>query len=111
MKKSLDILDSFFLKDRKFIAGNDGLYLQTLSITLSLFAGDEISIADILCLSEITQYWLADTDLQERGSNIKRWVEDCRQVLNPHFDKVNKELYEIRKAGIYKATFDFDNLI
>ena len=106
MKKSLDALNSFFLKGRKFIAGNDNIlkaYRLQLHFTV---AGDEISIADILCLSEITQYWLADTDLQERGANIKRWVEDCRQVLNPHFDKVNKEVYEIREAGTFKTTFD-----
>ena len=69
-------------------------------------AGDEISIADLLCLSEITQYWMTDNDLQEHGANIKRWVEDCRQALNPHFDNINKALYNVRKAGTYKTTFD-----
>ena len=75
-------------------------------MTLWYTAGDEISIADLLCLSEITQYWLADTDLQDRGTNIKRWVEDCRRALNPHFDKINKVVYDVREAGTYKTTFD-----
>ncbi|XP_065885463.1 glutathione S-transferase theta-1-like [Dysidea avara] len=88
LKKSLDIIDSHFLKDSKFIVG------------------DKISIADLLCLSEITQYWIADFNPEDRGTNVKRWVEDCSKVLNPHFDKINQVVYDCRKDGTFKTSFN-----
>ena len=71
-----------------------------------IHAGEEISIADLMCLCQITQYWISDFNLEDHGANVKRWVEDCQKTLNPHFDKVHQVVYDCRKAGTFKTTYD-----
>ena len=71
-----------------------------------IHTGEEISIADLMCLCQITQYWISDFNLEDHGANVKRWVEDCRKALNPHFDKVHQVVYDCRKAGTFKTTYD-----
>ena len=85
----------------------NNLCIYTLIIYYSLFClGEEISIADLMCLCQITQYWICDFALEEYAPNVKRWVEDCKQALNPQFDTVHEVVYECRKAGTFKTTFN-----
>ena len=69
-------------------------------------SGEEISIADLMCLCQITQYWISDFAIEDHAPNVKRWIEDCKQALNPHFDAVHEVVYDCRKAGTFKATYN-----
>lgn len=86
--KSLDVIESFFLKDKKFVAG------------------DQISIADLAFLGEVTQYWVADCEIYKGRKNMERWMEECQKVLAPHFEPIFEKVYEIRKAGTYHYPID-----
>ena len=88
LKASLDIIENYFLKDKKFIAG------------------DEISIADLEFISEVTQYWISNNDIYKGRPNMERWVNECRKVLAPHFDAAHERVYELRTAGTYHYTID-----
>ena len=83
MKKSLNVIENYFLKNQKFVAG------------------DEISIADLLFLCEVTQYWIAQTNLCEGRPNMTRWLGDCQKVLASHFDELHKAVYEVRDRKTY----------
>ena len=86
--KSLDIIESYFLKDKKFVTG------------------DEMSIADLSFLGEVTQYWIADCDIYKGRPNIERWMAECQKVLAPHFDPPCDKVYELRKAGTFRYPID-----
>ena len=88
MKQSLDIVEGYFLKNNKFVAG------------------DEISIADLLFVCELTQYWSGSINPCEGRPNMTRWIAECQGILNPHFDEVHKEIYETRDSKIYSAILD-----
>ncbi len=88
LKQALDIVENYFLKDRKFVAG------------------DEISIADLQFIGETTQYWMSGNDLTQGRPNMQRWVQDVRDFLGPHFEKVYEPVYQIQKAGTYTANMD-----
>ena len=76
------------MKDRKFIAG------------------DEISIADLEFLGEVTQYWIADCDIYKGRPNMERWMEECQKVLGAQWEPVFDRVYEVRKAGTYHYPID-----
>lgn len=86
--KALDLMDSYFLKDKDFVVGS------------------EISIADLAFLGEVTQYWVANCDIYKGRPNIERWMERCQKVLAPHFEPIFDKVYEIRKAGTYHYPID-----
>ena len=88
LRNSLDIIENYFLKDKKFIAG------------------DEISIADLQFIGETTQYWIANCDIYKGRPNMERWMEECQKVLAPHFDSITQKVYELRKAGTYHYPID-----
>lgn len=88
LRASLDIIESYFLKDKKFIAG------------------DEISIADLQFVGEVTQYWVADCDIYKGRPNMERWMEDCQKVLAPQFDSIFDTVRELRTAGTYRYHMD-----
>ena len=89
LKKSLDIVENYFLKDGKFIGGMD-----------------EISIADVEFIGEVTQYWIADYDIYKGRPNMERWMAEVQKVLAPHFDQVYQPIYEIRRAGTLSGKLD-----
>nr|QSX72302.1 glutathione S-transferase theta-like 2 [Halisarca dujardinii] len=84
--KAVNILDEFFLKDTKFISS------------------DEISVADLQALCEITQYWMIGQHLEADHPNIERWIKDCQAELSPHFDKVHKWVYYARDSNFFGDT-------
>ena len=88
LEKSKNILESYFLKDHKFIHGN------------------EISIADIQALCEFTQFWLAGVDPCKDRPRLTQWMADCQKELQPHFDEVHKAVYDAREKGIFKGKLD-----
>ena len=85
LKKSKKMMETYFLKDNKFIAGN------------------EISIADLQAVCEFTQFWVAGVDPATDHPKIARWMTDVQATLQPHFDEVHKMIYFARDQGIFKA--------
>ncbi len=88
LKKSLDIIENYFLKDRNYVAG------------------DEMSIADLQFIGEATQYWMSGNELSQGRPNMERWVAEVRKALAPHFDKVYKPIYSIQKSGTFTYKMD-----
>ena len=85
LKKSKRMMENYFLKDSKFIAGND------------------ISIADLQAVCEFTQFWMVGVDPAEGYPRIGQWVMDVQTYLQPHFDEVHMMVYMARDRGIFKA--------
>ena len=81
--KGLDTLNEHILRENKFIIG------------------DEMSIADLQALSEITQFWMVRKDAYKGYPNVERWVADCTKALQPHLDKVYCDVYRSRDEGIF----------
>ena len=88
LKSALDFTENSLLKGKKFIGG------------------DNISIADLQYLGEITQYWISHNDIYKGRPNMERWMEDCRSALAPHFEKVFFKLWAVQAAGHLKAEID-----
>ena len=85
LKKSKNMLQSYFLKDHNFIHS------------------DKISIADIQAVCEFTQFWMAEVDPFEDRPRLAQWIADCQKELQPHFDEVHSMLYVARDKGIFKG--------
>ncbi len=88
LKSALDFTESRLLNGRKFIGG------------------DNISIADLQYLGEITQYWISHNDIYKGRPNMERWMEDCQRVLAPHFEEVYSKLRTVKASGHLKAEID-----
>ena len=85
LQKSKKMLESYFLKDHKFIHS------------------DEISIADLQAVCEFSQFWVAGVDPFEDRPRLAQWMKDCQEELQPHFDEVHKMVYYARDKGIFKG--------
>ena len=85
LKRSLQLLETYFLKNHKFISG------------------DEISIADLQAMCELTQYAIADVDPCRARPRLAQWMSDCQSALQPHFDEVHKMVYVTRDQGMFKG--------
>ena len=82
---SIDRLENYFLKDTKYICS------------------DEITVADLQAICELTQYWMVGEHLEAGHPNIERWLKDCQKELNPHFDEVHKWVYFARDKDFFGA--------
>ena len=85
-KKSLKILNGYFLKDTKFILSS------------------EISIADLQAVCELSQMWMVGEPLEAEYPNMERWVADCKDQLGTHFDAVHKFVYYARDSNFYGSS-------
>lgn len=83
--KSKKTLESYFLKDRKYICGN------------------EISIADLQAVCELTQFWVTGVDPCEDTPVLAQWMKNVQDILQPHFDEVHDMVYMVRDRGIFKG--------
>ena len=71
-KKSKDMIENYFLKDKKFIGG------------------DEISIADLQAVCEFTQFWMVHIDPGEGYPHIAQWIKDVQAAVGQEvFDEVH----------------------
>ena len=85
-KKALSTLDSHYLNNTKFISSN------------------EISIADLQAICELTQYWMIGEPMETGFPNIARWMKDCQAELKPHFDDVHKYVYFARDSNFFNSS-------
>ena len=80
LKKALAKLNDYFLKDSKFICG------------------EEISVADLQALCELTESWVVEIKHEDGYPNLKRWVADCQKELGETFEEVYQAVYQIRDS-------------
>ena len=79
-------MENYFLKDRKFIGG------------------DEISIADVQAMTEFTQFWMMHIDPAEGYPRIGQWMKDVKAAVgDPTFDKVHQFVYAMRDQNVFQA--------
>ncbi|XP_022085783.1 glutathione S-transferase theta-3-like isoform X2 [Acanthaster planci] len=75
--KALGIIEKVFLGDKKYVAS------------------DEISIADICCLSGLMQVLaVTRTDMLAKHPNLAAWKERVEEQLRPDYDEVFTYLFE-----------------
>ncbi|XP_071945455.1 glutathione S-transferase theta-1-like [Antedon mediterranea] len=81
MNKTLTEIEDVFLKDRKYLCGN------------------EITIADIMGVSEVLQVSGSGRDPAEGHPKLGAWIDRVQTQLNPEFDDVFKILFKIRNKS------------
>jgi len=81
---SNEMMENHFLKDTKFISS------------------DSISIADLQAICEYTQFWITNHDPLSDSPRLSQWRDDCKALLQPHFDDSHKMIYMARDKGIFK---------
>ncbi|XP_780057.1 glutathione S-transferase theta-1 [Strongylocentrotus purpuratus] len=80
LTKQLDKLETAFLRD------NDWL------------AGDDISVADMLAVPEMMQNTINGRDVTEGRPKLKAYVDRVKNRLNPVFDEVHEVVYAWRDS-------------
>ena len=78
LEKTLDHLESYFLKERNYLCG------------------DDMTLADLLCICELQQPLAAGHDIYARRPLLKQWMERVRERLQPHFDDASKMVYKLQ---------------
>ena len=66
-------------------------------------AGDEISIADLKPLCELTQLWMSDIKPYVAGSRVEPVDQWMIKKLQQHFDKAHKKVTAAIKQGVFKS--------
>lgn len=70
----MDSFESFFLKDNKFIAG------------------DEISIADLMAIGELLAVDCVGIYVGKGRPKVEAWHKRCKEFLGSHYDAAHKVL-------------------
>ena len=83
LQSTLDMMEKHFLKETKFISSA------------------EISIADLLAVCELTQFWMTDEDVIGDRPKITQWMSDVRSAMSPHFDEVHKMIHHHKEEGTF----------
>ncbi|CAO2819899.1 unnamed protein product [Amaranthus hypochondriacus] len=64
-----------------------------------LLGNHQPSIADISIVSEIMQLYMLGEEERKRMmgpyKKVQQWIEDVKEVTNPHFDEVHQCLYDL----------------
>jgi len=90
LEKVLDQMESFFLKDRPYVAGR------------------QISIADILAICEVIQIAAFNYDVRKSRPKLSAWMDRVTAQLQPHFDDITKTIYDI--AAKFTDRVDFSKV-
>ena len=78
LEKTLDYLESYFLRDRHYLCGND------------------MTLADLLCICELQQPVASGHNIYAQRPVLKQWMERVRERLHPHFDEASKMIYKLQ---------------
>lgn len=76
LKSTLDIFEKCFLKDHKFIAG------------------DEISIADLLAIGEFIAPDIIGVYVGKGRPKVEAWHNNIKKALGATYDKTHEGLYQ-----------------
>ena len=91
LKGSLELFQSYFLSE-------EGPFM----------VGSDISIADIQCLCELTQFWMCGVAVEDSFPRIKAWMKACQDCLGEAFKKAHATAYEMAESGKFKQELKFD---
>jgi glutathione S-transferase len=80
----LEQIDTIWLKDRPFMAG------------------DEVSIADLLAVTELEQPGMAGFDVRKGHPKIIEYMDRVRDRLNPHYDEAHDIVRKAEKRLVGK---------
>jgi len=80
LAKVLDQIEQIWLKDRLYVAGKD------------------LSIADLLAVTELEQPGMADLDVREGRPILTEYMNRVRERLQPHYDDAHVFVGKVRKA-------------
>lgn len=80
LENVLDQIENIWLKDRSFIAG------------------EEITIADLLAVTELEQPGMAGYDVRKGNPRISEYLERVRQRLQPHYDDAHSAVRQTQKT-------------
>lgn len=58
--------------------------------------GDNITIADLIAISEVMQPWAAGFDVEGDRPKVVAWMNRVKERLQPHFDDVHQHVYHVR---------------
>ena len=83
LQSSLQMMEQHFLKETKFINSA------------------EVSIADILAVCELTQFWMTDEDVVSDRPRVSQWMSDVQSATSPYFDEVHKMVFHHKKEGTF----------
>ncbi|KAK6638437.1 hypothetical protein RUM44_008866 [Polyplax serrata] len=81
MEEALDLVENIWLKDTKYLTG------------------DEISIADIVGISEIEQPRIVNYDVTVGRPKIAAWMKRVQEDLKPHYEDVFKPLNKLAQIN------------
>jgi len=80
LEKALDKLENAFMKDNKFLIG------------------DEITVADLLAVSELIENMVFGRDHTEGRPKLRAYIDRVKEKLNPAFDEMLAPLSEMAKS-------------
>ena len=78
LEKTLDYLETYYLKNQDF------------------FAGNEMTLADLLGICELIQPIAAGIDVSEGRPILRAWMKRVQTRLEPHFGEAHKFLFAVR---------------
>lgn len=80
LDETLDLIEHVYLKDQDY------------------FAGDNMTLADLLGICELMQPFAASFDVTEGRPKLKAWMERVKMRLQPHFDEAHNLVYRLAQA-------------
>lgn len=80
LENVLDQIENIWLKDRLYIAG------------------DEITIADLLAVTELEQPEMAGYDVRQGNPRITEYMARVRQRLQPHYDDAHSAVRQTKQT-------------
>ena len=79
LEKSLDFIENNFLKMTPYIAG------------------EEISLADLVCIVEVMQPLAGGHDVKAGRPKLSAWIDRVKQNIGPLFDEAHKPIFQLTK--------------
>lgn len=79
LEETLTGIENYYLAKNKFLAGS------------------EISIADLLCITDLMNTHIVAKDLKVGHSRLSQWMDAVKHELQPHFEEAHKPLYVLKE--------------
>ena len=70
--------------------------------------GSDITIADLQCICEITQFWIMGISLEDDFPAVKSWMKNCQDFLGDVFKAVHDIVYMNAASGYFKRELEWD---
>ena len=90
LDRTLDHIESYFLRDRPYLCGLD------------------LTLADLLCICELQQPVAAGYDIYANRPMLSQWETRVKARLQPHFDDASKMIYKLQALTRAESTDSTD---